>query len=144
MIPKIFGDKRFKDHVEHRNKRYERRSNVAYDLLKDIRGIVVNRTNGAFYMTVMFEEGVLNGRQSLPVKDKAVKEYVEKITRDVALDKRFVYYLLATTGICVVPLTGFNCNLKGFRITLLENDEARFEQIFKTVQEKIIEYLKSA
>ena len=144
VIPRIFGDKRFKDHVEQRNKRYERRSNVAYDLLKDIRGIVVNRTNGAFYMTVMFEEGVLNGKQSLPVKDKAAKEYVEKITRDVALDKRFVYYLLATTGICVVPLTGFNCNLKGFRITLLENDEARFEQIFKTVREKIIEYLKSS
>jgi len=144
VIPRIFGDKRFKDHVEQRNKRYERRSNVAYDLLKDIRGIVVNRTNGAFYMTVMFEEGVLNGKQSLPVKDKAAKEYVEKITRDVALDKRFVYYLLATTGICVVPLTGFNCNLKGFRITLLENDEAKFEQIFKTVRGKIIEYLKSA
>ena len=144
VIPKIFGDKRFKNHVDQRNKRYERRSNVAYNLLKDIRGIVVNRTNGAFYMTVMFEEGALNGRQSLPVRDKAIKEYVEKITRDVALDKRFVYYLLATTGICVVPLTGFNCNLKGFRITLLENDEDRFEQIFKTVREKIIEYLKSA
>jgi len=144
VIPKIFGDKRFKDHVDQRNKRYERRANVAYNLLKDIRGIVVNRTNGAFYMTVMFEEGALNGRQSLPVRDQAAKEYVEKITRDVALDKRFVYYLLATTGICVVPLTGFNCNLKGFRITLLENDEDRFEQIFKTVREKIIEYLKSA
>ncbi|HUJ18412.1 MAG TPA: pyridoxal phosphate-dependent aminotransferase [Nitrospirota bacterium] len=144
VIPTIFGDKRFPGHVEQRNKRYERRSNVAYDLLKDIKGIVVNRTNGAFYMTVMFEESALNGRQSLPVKDKAVKDLVEKITDNVALDKRFVYYLLATTGICVVPLTGFNCSLKGFRITLLENDEARFEQIFRTVREKIIEYLKSA
>ena len=144
VIPKIFGDKRFKAHVEGRNKKYERRSNIAYDLLKDIKGIVVNRTNGAFYMTVMFEEGVLNGKQSLPVKDKAVRELVERITKDVALDKRFVYYLLATTGICVVPLTGFNCNLKGFRVTLLENDDARFDQIFKTIREKIIEYLKSA
>jgi aspartate/methionine/tyrosine aminotransferase len=144
VIPKIFGDRRFKDHVEQRNKKYERRSNIAYDLLKDVKGIIVNRTNGAFYMTVMFEEGVLNGTQSLPVKEKTVKELVEKITNDVALDKRFVYYLLATTGICVVPLTGFNCNLKGFRITLLENDDAKFEQIFRTVREKIIEYLESA
>ncbi len=144
VIPKIFGDSRFKAHVEGRNRKYERRSNIAYELLKDITGIVVNRTNGAFYMTVMFEEGVLNGRQSLPLGNTAVKELVEKITKDVALDKRFVYYLLATTGICVVPLTGFNCTLKGFRITLLENDEAKFDQIFKTVREKIIEYLKSA
>jgi alanine-synthesizing transaminase len=144
VIPKIFSDKRFPEHVAARNKKYEWRSNTAYDKLKDIKGIVVNRTNGAFYMTVMFEEGVLNGNQSLPVKNKAVKELVEKITNNVALDKRFVYYLLATTGICVVPLTGFNCNLKGFRITLLENDEAKFDMIFKTIREKILEYLKSS
>jgi aspartate/methionine/tyrosine aminotransferase len=144
VIPKIFSDKRFPAHVAERNKKYEWRSNTAYDRLKDIKGIVVNRTNGAFYMTVMFEEGVLNSNQSLPVKDKAVRELVEKITNGVALDKRFVYYLLATTGICVVPLTGFNCNLKGFRITLLENDEEKFDLIFKTIREKILEYLKSA
>ncbi len=95
-------------------------------------------------MTVMFEEGALNGKQSLPMKDKAVKELVERITSNVALDKRFVYYLLAATGICVVPLTGFNCDLKGFRVTLLESDEARFEQIFKTIRDKIKEFLASA
>jgi alanine-synthesizing transaminase len=144
VIPKIFSDPRFKAHVEERNRRYERRSNFAYDLLKDIPGIVVNRTNGAFYMTVMFEEGALNSRQFLPIKDNAVKQLVEKITSDVPLDKRFVYYLLATTGICVVPLTGFNCNLKGFRITLLESDDKKFDGIFMTVRDKIREYLKSA
>ena len=144
VIPRILGDKRFPAHVDQRNKRYEKRSNIAYDLLKDIKGVVVNRTNGAFYMTVMFEEGALNGKQSLPIKDRTVKELVEKITSDVALDKRFVYYLLAATGICVVPLTGFNCSLKGFRTTLLESDDAKFEQIFRTVRDKIVEYLASA
>ena len=144
VIPKIFSDPRFKAHVEERNRRYERRSNFAYDLLKDIPGIVVNRTNGAFYMTVMFEENALNSRQSLPIKDKTVQQLVEKITSDVPLDKRFVYYLLATTGICVVPLTGFNCSLKGFRITLLESDDKKFDGIFMTVRDKIREYLKSA
>jgi aspartate/methionine/tyrosine aminotransferase len=69
---------------------------------------------------------------------------VKRITSNVALDKRFVYYLLAATGICVVPLTGFNCELMGFRITLLESDEVRFEKIFKTVRDKIKEYLASA
>ena len=144
VIPRILGDKRFPAHVAQRNKRYEKRSNIAYDLLKDVKGIVVNRTNGAFYMTVMFEEGALNGKQSLPVKDRVVRELVEKITSNVALDKRFVYYLLAATGICVVPLTGFNCTLKGFRITLLESDEAKFEQIFRTIRDKIVEYFASA
>jgi alanine-synthesizing transaminase len=144
VIPKILGDKRFRSHVEQRNKRYEKRSNIAYDLLKDIKGIIVNRTNGAFYMTVMFEESALNGKQSLPIKNSTVKELVEKITSNVALDKRFVYYLLAATGICVVPLTGFNCTLRGFRITLLESDDEKFEQIFRTVRDKIVEYLANA
>jgi aspartate/methionine/tyrosine aminotransferase len=62
--------------------------------------------------------------------------------KNVALDKRFVYYLLAATGICVVPLTGFNCDLQGFRVTLLESDDAKFEWTFRTLREKIIEYLK--
>lgn len=144
VIPKIFGARQFKDHQAARNRMFERRANIAYDLLRDIKGIVVNRTNGAFYMTVMFEENALNSRQSLPVKDKAVKALVEKITNGVALDKRFVYYLIATTGICVVPLTGFNCSLKGFRITLLESDDDKFDEIFHTVRDRIKEYLKSA
>jgi aspartate/methionine/tyrosine aminotransferase len=63
--------------------------------------------------------------------------------RNVALDKRFVYYLLAATGICVVPLTGFNCGLQGFRTTLLEWDDRKFEWIFTTLRDRIREYLKS-
>jgi aspartate/methionine/tyrosine aminotransferase len=55
-----------------------------------------------------------------------------------------VYYLLAATGICVVPLTGFNCTLKGFRITLLENDDRKFGEIFHAVRDKMQEYLRSA
>ena len=74
VIPRILGDKRYPANVEQRNKRYEKRSNIAYDLLKNIKGTIVNKTNGAFYMTVMFEDGSLNNKQSLPIKDKAVKE----------------------------------------------------------------------
>ncbi len=144
VIPTIMGDSRYQAHIAKRNGAYERRSSFAYDLLKNVDGIIVNRTNGAFYMTVMFEDGVLNDRQTLPIADPEVKRYAEQITKEVALDKRFVYYLLAASGICVVPLTGFNCSLKGFRITLLESDEKRFDEIFGTVREKIVEYLKSA
>jgi aspartate/methionine/tyrosine aminotransferase len=104
----------------------------------------VNQTNGAFYMTVMFQENVLTPMQKLAVANAGAKEKVEQLVRDVALDKRFVYYLLGATGICVVPLTGFNCDLQGFRVTLLESDDAKFEWIFKTLREKITEYLQSA
>jgi alanine-synthesizing transaminase len=144
VIPAIMGDARYPGHIAHRTAVYEKRSRIAYDLLKDIKGTIVNQTNGAFYMTVMFREKVLTPMQKLVVSNARAKEKVEQIVRDVALDKRFVYYLLGSTGICVVPLTGFNCDLQGFRVTLLESDDAKFEWIFRTLKEKITEYLQSA
>jgi aspartate/methionine/tyrosine aminotransferase len=143
VIPSIMGDARYPGHIAHRNAVYEKRSRIAYGLLKDIPGIIVNQTNGAFYMTVMFRENALTPDQKLAITNAKAKEMVERLVKDVALDKRFVYYLLAATGICVVPLTGFNCDLRGFRVTLLESDDAKFEWIFRTLREKITEYLQS-
>lgn len=142
VIPAIMGDGRYPGHIAARNAAYERRSRIAYNLLKDVPGILVNQTNGAFYFTVMFRENVLTPNQKLPVPNEKAKEKVERIVKNVALDKRFVYYLLAATGICVVPLTGFNCDLQGFRVTLLESDDAKFEWVFRTLRDKIVEYLK--
>ncbi len=145
VIPAVMSDPRYEKHIAHRNAVYEQRSRIAYDLLRDIPGIIVNQTNGAFYMTVMFRENVLKPNQKLAVANSAAKERVEQLVKDVvALDKRFVYYLLASTGICVVPLTGFNCDLQGFRVTFLESDDAKFRWIFSVLRDKISEYLQSA
>ena len=144
VIPAIMGDARYASHIAHRNAVYEKRSRIAYDLLKDIKGIIVNQTNGAFYLTVMFRPNVLTPDQKLGFGNEKAKQVVEKLVKNVALDKRFVYYLLGATGICVVPLTGFNCDLQGFRVTLLESDDTKFEWIFRMLREKIKEYLQEA
>ncbi|GJQ58244.1 MAG: pyridoxal phosphate-dependent aminotransferase [Candidatus Scalindua sp. AMX11] len=141
LIPLLMRDERYNHYNSERNKIYEKKSQLAYDLLKGINGIIVNKTDGAFYMTVVFKDGVLNNRQRLNIHNKAIASYIEKITKNVALDKRFVYYLLGATGICVVPLTGFSCNLHGFRITLLETDDRQFEWIFTTIAKRIEEYI---
>ncbi|MCI5128239.1 MAG: hypothetical protein D3907_07000 [Candidatus Electrothrix sp. AUS3] len=106
---------------------------------------VVNRTNGAFYMSVAFKEGLLNSKQSLPIANEQVQETVEKMVcgQDVSPDKRFVYYLLGSTGVCVVPLSSFATSMQGFRITLLERNEEVFTQIFHTIAKAIREYLAS-
>ena len=143
VIPHLLCDSRYNKHLVERNKMYEKKSKFAYDTLREIDGIIVNQTDGAFYMTVVFKDGVLKDKQRLKISDNAINNYIEKITQDVALDKRFVYYLLGATGICVVPLTGFSCNRYGFRITLLETDEKKFEWIFTTIAEKIKDYLNS-
>ena len=143
VIPSILSDPRYKEYHTKRNKQYEIRSKFACDVLREVDGVIVNQTDGAFYMTVAFKKGVLNDSQRLEIADNKIKDYIEEITDGVALDKRLVYYLLGATGICVVPLTGFSCDLYGFRVTLLETDTEKFEWIFTTIAENIKIYLNS-
>ncbi|MEZ4485700.1 MAG: hypothetical protein R2864_14400 [Syntrophotaleaceae bacterium] len=144
-IPKLLSHPQYPIYLQERKDRYERFSNIAVELLESVPGIKVNRTNGAFYMSVVFEEDRLNHRQSLPIEIDEVRKLVENLVSGsgVALDKRFVYYLLASTGICVVPLSSFCTLEQGIRITLLERDEQEFRKIFQTLGESITAYLKS-
>jgi len=119
---------------------------LAYEKLEGIPGILVNQTNGAFYMTVVFEEGRINGNQSLPIANDQVRQLIEKLTIEEKMqpDKRFVYYLLGSTGICVVPLSSFSSDLQGFRITLLETGENKFAETIDTLSRSTRQYLASA
>ena len=145
VLPRVLQHPEYRGYLAERIRRYERFSNIAYDCLKDVKGVLVNRPNGAFYMSVCFEDGALNSRQTLPIANPEIRKLVESLVSPpgTACDKRFVYYLLGATGICVVPLTSFATDLKGFRITLLERDEKEFVRIFKTIAETIRKYMKS-
>ncbi len=146
VLPRIKSHPKYAAYLEERIRRYERYSNIVCDILKDVKGIQFNRTNGAFYMTVVFLEGLLNRFQSLPIENNQVRDAVLKMVSGpgVAPDKRFVYYLLASTGVCVVPLTSFATDLNGFRVTLLEKDEETLVRVFKTIAAAIEQYLMSA
>lgn len=145
VIPEIMSHPMYGSYLEERIKHYEKLSNIAYNVLKDVPYIVVNRTNGAFYMSVVFNEAVLNSRQNLFINNDNIKSYVESITSDnIELDKRFVYYLLGSTGICVVPLTSFFTHTPGFRMTLLEKDAGRFEWTVKKIADSVVKYVDSS
>ena len=146
VLPAIISHPEYPAYLADRTRRYERASNIAYDILKDVEGIIVNRTNGAFYMSVAFAPEVLNHRQSLPIEIREVLAQVEELVNKpgTSLDKRFVYYLLGSTGVCVVPLSSFATELQGFRITLLEQNEERLTTIFRMIADAIRQYLASA
>lgn len=142
-IPLIIGDDRYIGHLERRKAMFEQRANEAYDTFSAVNDIKVNRTRGAFYMSILFQDGSLNDKQSLPIENPAIRALVEEQVKDVAPDKRFVYYLLGATGICVVPLTGFCCKKQGFRLTLLETDDEKRRWTMETIAESIKGYLAS-
>jgi aspartate/methionine/tyrosine aminotransferase len=143
-IPLVMGDPRYKAHLETRRRMFEQRAHEAWSAFQGIPGVQVVKPQGAFYMSVMFEDGVLNDRQTLDIEDQTIRAYVEDMVQDVQVDKRFVYYLLGATGVCVVPLTGFCCSRKGFRVTLLEMDDAKRKRTWKIIADAINRYLASA
>jgi aspartate/methionine/tyrosine aminotransferase len=144
-IPKIMTHPEYQKYLDDRIRHYERLSNIAYNSLKDVPYLIVNRSNGAFYMSVVFNEASLNDRQTLPIAQPEIRRYVESLTSErIEFDKRFVYYLLGATGICVVPLTSFFTSVPGFRMTLLDRDADKFEYVMKTLAEKTVEYIESA
>lgn len=108
-----------------------------------MKGVKVVEPKGAFYLTVAFDDDVLNSAMKLNVENKKADEFIQPLLISAANDRRFVYYLLASTGICVVPLSAF-CTLKdGFRVTLLEESEEKFDWIYRTLRDRIGEYIAS-
>ena len=142
-IPRILSHPEYPGHLNERRLRYERFSGIAFDMLQGIQGVITNPANGSFYMSVVFEDGLLNNEQSLPIRNQEVRELIESIVSrpGVSPDKRFVYYLLAAKGICVVPLSSFNTELQGFRVTLLQPEENKFREMIKTLAQGINQYL---
>lgn len=142
-IPRVMGDRRYAEHLRRRELLFDRRADEAVAAFAGCDCVVANKPGGAFYFTVMFEDGVLNDRQTLPIEAPAVRRRIESMVQGVAPDKRFVYYLMGATGIVVVPLTGFQSDHHGFRITLLEADDAKRAWILRTLRESIDTYVRA-
>ena len=143
VLPRVMGDARYYPYLEQRVAAYDRRAKRAVEVLSAIPELTIHPARGAFYMTAVFRHGALDLAQSLPASEVASAIIAPHLS--AALDQRFVLHLLASTGICVVPLsTGFNSDLQGFRFTLLEADEGKFETLLFDLAAALRAYLASA
>jgi aspartate/methionine/tyrosine aminotransferase len=145
VLPTVMGHPNYYPYLAQRKQRYWEKSNVAHDIFSSVPGLSVNKACGAFYMTVLFDEGILHSGQSLkPRNEKAADIVKPLLERTTEQDKRFVYHLLASRGICVVPLSsGFNSDYNGFRITLLEPEMDKFKGTMQAIADAAKEYLAS-
>jgi alanine-synthesizing transaminase len=144
VLPLVMGDARYYPYLARRNAAYWEKSQAAHAILSAVPGLMVHKAYGAFYMTVLFEEGVLRKGQFLKPANETAGTIIEPLIESASFDKCFVYNLLASRGICVVPLSsGFNSDLQGFRITLLEPDITRFKDTLQRIAEAVTEYLAS-
>ena len=142
-IPRVFGDPRYPDHLKHRAAIFKDRADEAAAIFEDCDAVISTKPGGAFYYTIMFKEGVLNDHQTLSIESPTLSKRIAQLTQGVNPDKRFVYYLMASTGIVVVPLSGFQCSHHGFRFTLLECDKTKRAWVFNTLRQAIDKYVGS-
>ena len=140
-IPKIFSDPRYPGYREESNKSIGKRAEIISHYLEDVPYLTFNKTYGAFYNTIIFREGALPEDGKIKIKDPEVEKTLNTwIAPGMPADKRFVYYLLAGKGVCVVPISSFCSNLMGFRVTILEEDEEILKETFKRIREGVMEY----
>ncbi len=143
-IPLIVGNDRYTGHLDRRERIFEARAQEMYEAFADCDAVIANKPGGAFYFTVMFKDGMLNAHQTLHIENPKIRSRIEALVENVAVDKRFVYYLMGATGIVVVPLSGFHCSHDGFRMTLLETDDTKRAWLQQTLRTAIDDYIGSA
>ncbi len=145
-IPRIMGDSLYKAYQAQRNEQIGKRSKIISEFLSGVPYLKFNETFGAFYNTIIFEEGVLKEGQHLHIEDPKAKALLDQwlsAEENIAPDKRFVYSLLAAKGVCVVPMSSFCSDLSGFRVTLLEENEVFLKKTFQLIREAVMEYVES-
>lgn len=146
ILPRVYEHPDFESWNKLYNEELEGNANFIAETLSKVKGLKVNKIYGAFYMMPLFEEGVLNAKQSLPIANDAVRAYIESEVNkpDFPLDQRCTYYVLANTGICVVPASGFLSPFYGFRLTTLDRDATRRRDTYTRLSQAIEQYLASA
>jgi aspartate/methionine/tyrosine aminotransferase len=146
-LPLIKNDPRYLPYREVENQKIGRRSEIIRQILSPVASIKFNETYGAFYNTIVFKEGVLRPGQYLHIPNPQAQHILETqwlMEENIALDKRFVYYLLASYNVCVVPISSFCSDLQGFRVTLLEENEEILRETFGRIKAGIEAYVASA
>lgn len=119
--------------------------NAIFRILGRTPGLRVCPIQGAFYMMALFDPKALKARQTLPIARAAVRAFIRKAAAEQTppLDKQFAYYLLAATGICVVPASDFESPYPGFRITTLDRNPSRRNRVYRSLSAAVQRYLAS-
>jgi alanine-synthesizing transaminase len=139
VFPAIFGDDRYREHLHKRRAAYKARATKATAILDSSPQLHVVEPKGAFYLVATFTPELMKRGINKPVANPKAQKLLDAALTGIpaeSFDKRFCHQLLATTGICTVPLTtGFNSRVQGFRMTLLEADDAVFTRTLEAIKD---------
>lgn len=131
VIPSILSNSLYQDFLDERKDGLSERMSLLKKRLEHIDGVECSGGQGAFYATLHVSKELKIADfnpDSLPDTGKFLYlKWSDGIQKSP--DMHLVYYLLAGTGVCTVPLSGFDSTLPGLRITLLEQNTDRFNHM---------------
>jgi alanine-synthesizing transaminase len=136
VFPQILQHPEFEAYRARRMDKYRRRLDMALSIFEgcDVLNVVV--PDGVFYLTVTINTAAFTSHRLLTSANQEVRDYLDVLEakNHLALDKLFAYELMGSEGVCVVPLSGFSSPVPGFRMTLLEEDEALFADTCRRIR----------
>jgi alanine-synthesizing transaminase len=139
VLPRILDDPRYRPHLEKRRKKYAARAQEAVAAFGPNPYLNAVLPKGAFYQAVTFSDKFLQKpfvAQAANSRAQALLDSALETIPGEQFDKRFCHQLMAATGVCTVPLTtGFNSSTPGFRMTLLEEDDAAFTRTLQVISD---------
>jgi aspartate/methionine/tyrosine aminotransferase len=136
VYPKIATHPEFRGFLAARIEKYRRRAARALELFAGCEVLRPVVPQGVFYLTVTFDTARFPTVQLLQARNAEVRHYLDDLEGANALrkDKLFAYELMGAEGVCVVPLSGFSSPVDGFRMTLLEEDAALFDETCRRIR----------
>jgi aspartate/methionine/tyrosine aminotransferase len=143
ILPHLYDAPEFKPYLASRITKYQKRAAQAVEQLNKMPNVRVAMPGGVFYLVVELLE---LPRSKLTSKTKTIRLFIDNLldetSQQVNADFQFCYELMGAEGICVVPLSGFGCDLNGFRMTLLQEDDEVFTETLNALCRGIGQYYK--
>ena len=144
VFPKIVTHKEFRAFLGKRLEKYRARAERALELFDGCKVIRSIPPDGVFYFTCTFDTARFPNHRKLTSLTKEVRVFLDALEAKNQLrrDKLFAYELMGAEGVCIVPLSGFSSPFDGFRMTLLEEDPARFDDACRRIRRGAEEFFQ--
>jgi aspartate/methionine/tyrosine aminotransferase len=142
VLPHLYQHPEYPAYLQSRIDKYQKRADEACEFFHKISQVHVNKPKGVFYLVV---ELLGLPRNELVSINKEVRLYLDNLEHSPEslahnTDFQFAYELMGAEGVCVVPLTGFGSDINGFRMTLLQEDDAVFTDTLERIGRAIDNY----
>jgi aspartate/methionine/tyrosine aminotransferase len=129
VLPSIYSHPKYVSFLNDRKLGLSTKVNLLKSRIENLDGISCSGADGAFYATIHATNSITSSDIELEMLTEVQQRLFHRWTEnfDGKPDLLLAYYLLAGAGVCTVPLSGFNSNVPGIRITLLEQNIDKFE-----------------